>query len=200
MLDCTEELLPSVHLRGAEPADCQLRSHRSGQQFGLGRRRIQRLRPAVRPGDHSGAGAGLSGCLTARSLRYHPSMSAMLPRLPKPAFNQPCNGCGYCCTVEPCQLAQEFLRCDTGPCVALEAYEGRTICGLVRNPLAYLFWAVHPETHSPALTEAPEHPEGHALSAELAQALGVGRGCDSEDDEESREWSLRATWEQLLRR
>ena len=127
-------------------------------------------------------------------------MTSSIPRLPKPEFNQPCNGCGYCCTVQPCQLAQEFLRCDTGPCVALEARDGRTFCGLVRNPLGYLYWAANPKTSSPTLAEALDHPEGHALSAELSQALGVGRGCDSDDSDESRDWNLLATMEQALPR
>lgn len=59
--------------------------------------------------------------------------------------------------------------------------------------LGYLFWAAHPDTHFQALADALDHPESHALSAELAQSLGVGRGCDSEGDEESRQWTLQAS-------
>lgn len=101
--------------------------------------------------------------------------------------------------MQPCQLAQEFLHCYTGPCVALEASEGRTICGLVRNPLGYLFWVSHPDALSPANAPASDHPESQALSAELAQALGLGRGCDSEDDDDSLAWTLQAS-DQALRR
>ena len=51
--------------------------------------------------------------------------------LKKPAAGEPCNGCGYCCTEQLCQLAVEFLGCSTGPCLALEERGGRTLCGLV---------------------------------------------------------------------
>lgn len=110
--------------------------------------------------------------------------------LPKPRFGEPCNGCGYCCTVQPCQLAQEFLNCSEGPCVALEARDGRTVCGLVRNPLGYIFKAAHPDQDVPVLDEAPDLEAGRQLSTDLANALGVGRGCDTDDDEESAVWPL----------
>ena len=71
----------------------------------------------------------------------------------------------------------------------MERQEERTICGLVRNPLGYLYRATNPDTdldlHAPA-----EPSEASArLSADLASALGLGLGCDSEDDP-----SLIANW------
>lgn len=108
--------------------------------------------------------------------------------LPKPKFGADCNGCGYCCSVEPCQLAQEFLSCINGPCVALEVQDGRTLCGLVRNPLGYIFKAAHPEMDVPLLDAAPQSAEGNKLSVQLASALGLGKGCDADDDEESAVW------------
>ena len=115
----------------------------------------------------------------------------MQPVLRKPKFGDSCNGCGYCCTAEPCKLAQEYLQCTTGPCTALERRNGKLICGLVRNPLAYIFQAAHPDTTVPVLDDAPDLPAGKELSASFAAALGIGKGCDSDDDEESAVWPLR---------
>lgn len=109
--------------------------------------------------------------------------------LPKPKFGEACNGCGYCCTTEPCMLAQEFLNCRNGPCVALESRDGRTFCGLVRNPLGYLYSAVHPLEKVPLLDPAPELEEGFQLSTKFAAALGFGMGCDADDDEDAQAWT-----------
>ena len=110
--------------------------------------------------------------------------------LPKPRFGKPCNGCDYCCTAEPCGLAQEFLKCFTGPCVALERQGERTGCGLVRNPLGYLFKAAHPEADVPLL-DAPLPGEASSeLSADMARALGIGKGCDADDDATSAVWPV----------
>lgn len=113
--------------------------------------------------------------------------------LSKPKFGESCNGCGYCCTMEPCKLAQEYLHCTTGPCVALELRDGKRTCGLVRNPLGYIFKAAHPDMDVPVLDAAPDLPAGKELSESLAAALGIGKGCDSDDDEESAIWPLRFT-------
>lgn len=108
--------------------------------------------------------------------------------LRKPLSGAPCNGCGYCCTVGPCQLAQDFLHCFEGPCVALERRGDSTGCGLVRNPLGYLFQAAHPGANVPVLDAAPATEVASELSAEMARALGIGQGCDSDDDEVSAAW------------
>lgn len=88
----------------------------------------------------------------------------------------------------PCKLAREFLHCTTGPCVALEFHAGGSRCGLVRNPLGYLFKAAHPDKAVPVLDAAPASAVGDQLSADLASALGIGMGCDSTDDEDSAAW------------
>ena len=125
-----------------------------------------------------------------KSLLSKKSLIALsLPKLAKPKFKDSCNGCGYCCTVGPCQLAQEFLGCTEGPCIALEAKDGRTVCGLVRNPLGYLFKAADPDADFDVLAQAPQSEAGFSLSSELARALGLGMGCDSADDEESVAWN-----------
>lgn len=112
--------------------------------------------------------------------------------LPKPVFGAPCNGCGYCCSVQPCQLAQEFLNSHTGPCVALEKRDGRAVCGLVRNPLSYIFAAAHPDQEVPVLDEALDCDAGRQLSSDLAAALGVGKGCDADDDSDSEAWTRKS--------
>lgn len=106
----------------------------------------------------------------------------------KPLKGEACNGCGYCCSVSPCALAEEFLNCTAGPCVALEYSEGRSLCGLARNPLGYLFKAAHPAEEVAVLDAAPAIPAGQELSAQIAQALGIGKGCDADDDGESAAW------------
>lgn len=85
-------------------------------------------------------------------------------------------------------LAQEFLHCDSGPCVALETAEGKAICGLVRNPLGYLYKAAHPEAEVSVLDAAPNIQKGHEISVEFAAALGFGKGCDAADDEAAASW------------
>lgn len=77
----------------------------------------------------------------------------------------------------------------TGPCAAMEARDGRTICGLVRNPLGYLFKAVHPDADVPVLGTPPEDEHGYQLSVEFASALGLGQGWDAEDDDNSAAWA-----------
>lgn len=114
----------------------------------------------------------------------------MMPMLPKPEHGQACNGCGFCCTVEPCGLAREFLGCSIGPCLALEQQGERTVCGLVRNPLGYLFKAANPEADVDLLAPPAAVEASAVLSAEMAAALGLGQGCDAVDDP-----SLLELWE-----
>lgn len=83
--------------------------------------------------------------------------------LPKPAFGSPCNGCGLCCIVSPCQLAVEYLGA-TDKCPALERSGDRYSCGLVTDPARHL--GVFPES-------------GPMLSRMFGEMLGVGRGCDA---------------------
>lgn len=106
----------------------------------------------------------------------------------KPFSGEPCNGCGYCCTASPCQLAIDYLHCSQGPCVALETKDGRTHCGFVRNPLGYLFDTEKRQSEGMAKDAAPDLDAARALSDTIAQVLGIGRGCDAEDDEDARAW------------
>lgn len=72
--------------------------------------------------------------------------------------------------------------------MALESRDGRAICGLVRNPLGYLFRAAHPGSDVPVLADPIACDASHQLSVELATTLGLGLGCDASDDEESIAW------------
>ena len=85
----------------------------------------------------------------------------------KPKFGSPCNGCGQCCSVEPCALSKEFIGSSSAPCVALERDGDKMICGLVRRPAWYLFG------------EIVQDSETGKLSSIFAEALGIGLGCDS---------------------
>lgn len=85
-------------------------------------------------------------------------------------------------------LAQDALNCVVGPCVALESIAGRSSCGLVRNPLGYMFRAAHPDSDVDVLAPALDIANGHQLSVEIAAALGVGSGCDARDSGETAKW------------
>lgn len=115
-------------------------------------------------------------------------------RLPKPLMGEACNRCGYCCSTEPCQIAREFLGCRIGPCVALERIGDQASCGMVRNPLGYLFNASRPAaeaTQTPG--DPPDIPAATQLSEQIAAALGIGKGCDAQDDDASRDWNAHAS-------
>lgn len=113
-----------------------------------------------------------------RDLNY--KMSSMTPvylvdgtlgeRLPvKPSFGSACNGCGYCCAVEPCKVAREFIpdHPTGGQCLALEWTEGRFACGMIRRPGYYM--------------RLPNDWADGLIGSMIADALGAGKGCDAED-------------------
>lgn len=94
--------------------------------------------------------------------------------IPKPKLGEPCPGCGLCCKMEPCGLAQEIMGHTTkGPCRALEEEDGKYICGLVKRPAFYMFGEEN----------VPESETGW-LSVLYANALGIGRGCDAITEDE----------------
>jgi hypothetical protein len=88
---------------------------------------------------------------------------------PKPKEGQPCNGCGYCCMEEPCQVAESVLHIDptvNKPCPALEWQDGRFYCGLIRNMSRY--------------TDIRQEFDGF-MGAMFSKWLGVGEGCCASD-------------------
>jgi len=59
---------------------------------------------------------------------------------PKPAFGDPCNGCGVCCLVEPCPLGILISRRRRGACLALR-WDGDACqyrCGALSEPASVL--------------------------------------------------------------
>lgn len=117
-------------------------------------------------------------------------MAAYFSPYPKPKKGNACSGCGFCCAVQPCEIATEFLgAASAGVCPALErdAVTGGTACGMILRPLHYLLadglQRMGATSDDPALL-----PHQAELSAHIAQALGAGRGCDSDDDEKSKLW------------
>jgi hypothetical protein len=73
----------------------------------------------------------------------------------RPAFGEPCNGCGWCCREEVCELGVRVFAGAKTPCPFLREHHGRTWCGVVE--------------------EAAE--KNIAFGAHLAWQLGIGRGC-----------------------
>lgn len=124
--------------------------------------------------------------LQASPVRWIPAEHAALD---KPAKGMACNSCGYCCTVGPCQLAEMFLQCFEGPCAALEFVDGHSQCGLLRNPLGYIYHGAKPGQSLELALEPPSSsPASGFMRADFAKALGAGTGCDARDDDESRAW------------
>ncbi|MCJ2126437.1 hypothetical protein [Methylobacterium sp. J-077] len=99
---------------------------------------------------------------------FHLIDGTMGQRLPvKPAKGKGCNGCGYRCAEEPCELAGEYIGAGTEcPCPALEFEEGRAWCGLVRHASRYM--------------DLPNAWADAILGEMFATALGAGRGYDAE--------------------
>lgn len=78
---------------------------------------------------------------------------------------QPCNGCGYCCAAEVCEVGLAmFGENQPAPCPAMEFDESgrRFNCGVVR-----MAGEISP-----------------MYAAYLKLKLGIGMGCDSNDLEE----------------
>lgn len=89
----------------------------------------------------------------------------------KPPRGSPCNGCGWCCAMEPCGLAREFIGEHVkAPCPALERRDGRFVCGLILRPSHYL--------------RLPNDWADEHLGGVFADALGVGKGCDADDPDD----------------
>ncbi|WP_092044133.1 hypothetical protein [Methylobacterium pseudosasicola] len=64
-------------------------------------------------------------------------------------------------------MAREHIGAMEAPCPALECEDGRFLCGLIRRPGHYM--------------ALPNDAADPMLGRLFAQALGVGRGCDSSD-------------------
>ncbi len=72
--------------------------------------------------------------------------------------------------------------------MALEPVDGKLTCGLVRNPLGYMYRATHPGSDLSVLGDQALIKKGSEISVQLAYMLGLGLGCDSHDDAVAAEW------------
>ena len=65
-----------------------------------------------------------------RTIHIHAAAS------PKPAWGEACNGCGVCCSVEPCPVGILVSRRRQGACKALlwNDAAGRYRCGMATEP------------------------------------------------------------------
>lgn len=80
----------------------------------------------------------------------------------KPPHGAPCNNCGICCMAALCPLAKHLFGGELGPCPALLMDDGKSQCGVVANPAAYI---------------NSEEPE--AIMREYAlEVIGARTGCD----------------------
>lgn len=83
-------------------------------------------------------------------------MSHELPK--KPAYGDPCNGCGFCCMIEVCAIGKEVYGKDQqAPCPALIKASGRTWCKFV---------LAEDMLREPSI---------------IGNALGIGKGCCADD-------------------
>jgi hypothetical protein len=76
----------------------------------------------------------------------------------KPYFGDPCNGCGFCCKNEVCELGKQFKNNNIAPCKLLIFNGEKYRCKLI-------------------LMEKKTK-----LEPLLARALGIGKGCCSIED------------------
>ena len=84
----------------------------------------------------------------------------------KPVAGQACNGCGACCTWQPCPVGIVLSRRRHGACVMLrfEALQARYFCGVMQAP-ATLRWR-------------PLSWAGALLRRLAGRWIAAGKGCD----------------------
>ena len=93
-------------------------------------------------------------------IHIHPDAPA------KPAPGEPCNGCGVCCTAEPCPIGAIVSGRRDGRCAALtwSDVDDRYRCGLVADPAAHLPEVLH--------VAAP------LIGRVVRRFISAGSGCD----------------------
>jgi hypothetical protein len=94
----------------------------------------------------------------------------------KPAEGAPCNGCGVCCTVQPCPLGMVLSGRRTGACAALQ-WDGTVAlyrCGALTQPHMVVAQALG--RRGAWLTR----PIAAVLQRVARRWIAAGRGCDSD--------------------
>lgn len=91
---------------------------------------------------------------------------------PKPAWGQPCNGCGVCCLQEPCPVGVLLSRRRDGACDALRwsEAESRYRCGLLSQPADVL--------------PRPLRPWALPIARAAHRWIAAGIGCDCDTEVE----------------
>lgn len=90
--------------------------------------------------------------------------STELPK--KPRAGAACNGCGLCCAVELCEIAEVAFKGASAPCPALKITPdgSRSYCELV-------------------IAERAGVAAGLLKEPLIANSLGIGLGCGMPDDD-----------------
>lgn len=95
------------------------------------------------------------------------------PQAPtKPAWGQPCNGCGVCCLARPCPLGMLLSRRRHGACAALRWQAPMYRCGALTEPDAVLAQAL------PAALRWLRAPLQWLLRQLARRWIAAGWGCD----------------------
>lgn len=76
----------------------------------------------------------------------------------KPIYGAPCNGCGLCCRMEVCGIGKMAYPEASAPCPALRWDGNQHRCALIEMEAA------------------------SGLEPLMAEALGIGKGCDSDGE------------------
>jgi hypothetical protein len=95
-----------------------------------------------------------------RIIHIHPAAPA------KPPAGGVCNGCGVCCTAEPCPVGMLVSRRKSGSCDALlwNGESRRYTCGMVVEPRRFM-------------AKLPRWLAG-TLSRFAMRMIAAGKGCD----------------------
>lgn len=104
-----------------------------------------------------------------------------LGSIAKPAYGDPCNGCGGCCRAELCPLGHAVFGGELQrECPAIEMDGPRVICGLVAHPMTY------------RMAKSLQH--GMAAMSSAARAMiASGSGCDAKLADEPENEEFRAS-------
>jgi hypothetical protein len=94
----------------------------------------------------------------------------------KPPEGAPCNGCGVCCTVQPCPLGMVLSGRRTGACAALRWDDAAALyrCGALTEPRAVVTQTLGQRGVWLA------RPIAAVLQRLAHRWIAAGRGCDSD--------------------
>jgi len=94
----------------------------------------------------------------------------------KPAYGDPCNGCGVCCLAVQCPISIALFG-DAEICPALVEAGNALACGLM----------IDTKAHVPEITDWG----GATLTETFSLLIGSGIGCDGQGDDEQPDAEVR---------